>query len=163
VPSFHLGVGRSFLPGGSSSLCSLAHTITTPLKMRSLVHTSVHESRTIRRSEIPRTTTANTVAEQSFFPVSEFPFSHGMRSGQFEGIAEVAPIQDRPRSFVYPYSTVWANTSVEPTATSHTLRHMISDCSITPSRLLLPHPARRRSISELSAVFSQVAVAHLFR
>jgi hypothetical protein len=55
------------------------------------------------------------------------------------------------------------NPTLQPTATSHRLCHMISGYSITPSRLLLPHPARRRSTSELADVFSRVAVAELFR
>jgi len=55
------------------------------------------------------------------------------------------------------------NPAVQLTATSHGLRHMVSGCSITPSRLLLPHPVRRRSASVLAVVFSQVAVADFVR
>ena len=55
------------------------------------------------------------------------------------------------------------NPSLQPTATSHRLRHMISGYSITPSRWLLSHPSCRRSISELTDVFFLVAVAELFR
>jgi len=55
------------------------------------------------------------------------------------------------------------NTSVEPTATSHGLRHMVSGCSITPSRLLPSHPARRRSILGVVTVLSPVAVADFVR
>jgi len=55
------------------------------------------------------------------------------------------------------------NPSLQPTATSHRLRHMISGCSTTPSLWLLSHPSCRRSTSELADGFSQVAVAELFR
>jgi len=40
---------------------------------------------------------------------------------------------------------------------------MVADCSITPSRLLLSHPSRRRSTLELVDGFSQVSVAELLR
>jgi len=57
----------------------------------------------------------------------------------------------------------WSNTSVELTATSHSLRQMISGYSITPSHWLLSHSVRRRYTPESAAVFSRAAVAHLFR
>jgi len=56
-----------------------------------------------------------------------------------------------------------ANPTLQPTATSRRLRHMISGCSITPSRWLLSHSSCRRSTSEVVSIFSQVAVAELFR
>jgi len=56
-----------------------------------------------------------------------------------------------------------SNTSVELTATSHTLRQKVSGDSITPSHWLRSHPVRRRYTPESAAVFSQAAVAHLFR
>ena len=55
------------------------------------------------------------------------------------------------------------NTSLQPTATRRGLRHEVTLNSTTPSRWLRSHPARRRSILELADVFSQVAVAELFR
>jgi len=55
------------------------------------------------------------------------------------------------------------NPAVQLTATSHRLRHMISGCSITPSRLLLPHPSRRRSAEVSVSHFSPVAVADFVR
>jgi hypothetical protein len=55
------------------------------------------------------------------------------------------------------------NPSLQPTATSHGLRHEITMNSITPSLWLPSHPLCRRSIVELADVFSQVAVAELFR
>jgi len=56
-----------------------------------------------------------------------------------------------------------ANPAVQLTATSHGLRHMISGCLITPSRLLLSHPARRRSAVVSIWHFFQVAVADFVR
>jgi len=56
-----------------------------------------------------------------------------------------------------------ANPAVQLTATSHGLRHMTSGCSITPSRLLLPHQSRRRSAVISVSHFSQVAVADFVR
>jgi len=56
-----------------------------------------------------------------------------------------------------------ANPAVQLTATSHGLRHMPSGCSITPSRLLLPHPARRRFVLVSVSHFSRVAVADFVR
>jgi len=58
---------------------------------------------------------------------------------------------------------VWANPAVQLTATSRGLRHEVSDHSITPSRLLLPHQSRRRSIVLSVSHFSQVAVADFVR
>jgi hypothetical protein len=60
-------------------------------------------------------------------------------------------------------SKMQPNPAVEPTATSHTVEPMLMVDSITPSRRLLSHPARRRSALELTGVFCQVAVAHFFR
>jgi len=56
-----------------------------------------------------------------------------------------------------------ANPSVQLTATSHGLRHMIFGCSITPSRLLLSHQSRRRSALVSVSHFSQVPVADFVR
>jgi len=56
-----------------------------------------------------------------------------------------------------------ANPAVQLTATSHGLRHMISGSSITPSRLLLSHPARRRSAVVSVSHFFLVAVADFVR
>jgi hypothetical protein len=58
---------------------------------------------------------------------------------------------------------VLPNTSLQPTATSRGLRQELTLNWITPSRLLLSHPARRRFILEFVDVFAQVAVAELFR
>jgi len=58
---------------------------------------------------------------------------------------------------------VTPNPAVQLTATSHGLRHMISGCSITPSRLLLPHQSRRRSVAVSVSHFSRVAVADFVR
>jgi len=55
------------------------------------------------------------------------------------------------------------NPSVQLTATSHGLRHMVSGCLITPSRLLLPHQSRRRSAVVSVSHFSLVAVADFVR
>jgi len=55
------------------------------------------------------------------------------------------------------------NPSVQLTATSHRLRHMLSGCSITPSRWLLSHPSRRRSTVVSVSHFFQVAVADFVR
>ena len=55
------------------------------------------------------------------------------------------------------------NPTLQPTATSRGLRHEVIVNSITPSLWLLSHPSCRRSIVELAQVFSQVAVAELFR
>jgi len=57
----------------------------------------------------------------------------------------------------------WPNTSLQPTTTSHGLRHQITVNSITPSLWLLSHSSCRRSISGVVIVLSQVAVAELFR
>jgi len=124
---------------------------------------SVHGSQTFRCSDLGLHPAADTVVEQSFLQVSEFPSLYGRSSGQFDSIAKVSSIQHGARLFVSTLRTAWANTSVEPTATSHTLRHEVTGCSITPSRLLLSHPARRRSALVFVSHFSQVAVAHLFR
>jgi len=55
------------------------------------------------------------------------------------------------------------NPAVQLTATSRGLRHMISGCSITPSRWLLSHPSRRRSVVVSVSHFSRVAVADFVR
>jgi len=57
----------------------------------------------------------------------------------------------------------WPNPAVQLAATSHGLRHLISGCLITPSRLLLPHPARRRSTVVSVSHFFRVAVADFVR
>jgi len=56
-----------------------------------------------------------------------------------------------------------SNPAVQLTATSHGLRQMISGCSITPSRLLLPHQSRRRSTVVSVSHFFPVAVADFVR
>jgi hypothetical protein len=55
------------------------------------------------------------------------------------------------------------NPAVEPTATSRGVGRTRLVDSMTPSRRLLAHPARRRSALESSGTFCEVAVAHLFR
>jgi len=55
------------------------------------------------------------------------------------------------------------NPSVQLTATSHGLRHMVSGCSITPSRLLLSHQSRRRFAVASVSHFFPVAVADFVR
>jgi len=57
----------------------------------------------------------------------------------------------------------WPNPSVQLTATSHGLRHMVSGCSTTPSRRLLSHPSRRRSTVVSVSHFFPVAVADFVR
>jgi len=55
------------------------------------------------------------------------------------------------------------NPTVQLTATSHGLRHMLSVCLTTPSRLLRLHQSRRRSAVVFISAFSQVAVADFVR
>jgi len=55
------------------------------------------------------------------------------------------------------------NPSVQLTATSRGLRHMISGCSTTPSLWLLSHPSRRRSAVVSVSHFFPVAVADFVR
>jgi len=55
------------------------------------------------------------------------------------------------------------NTTLQPTTTSHRLRHQVTVNSITPSLWLLSHPSCRRSTSEVVSILSPVAVAELFR
>jgi len=57
----------------------------------------------------------------------------------------------------------WPNPTVQLTATSRGLRHMLSGCSTTPSRLLLSHQSRRRSTTVSVSHFSQAAVADFVR
>jgi len=55
------------------------------------------------------------------------------------------------------------NPAVQLTATSRGLRQEVTDCSITPSRLLLSHQSRRRSAVVSVSHFSPVAVADFVR
>ena len=74
------------------------------------------------------------------------------QSSRRRRLAEIPAVKNQP-----------PNPAVEPTATSRGLRHQVTECSTTPSRWLLPHPARRRSRFGVVRGFSQVAVADFFR
>jgi len=131
--------------------------------MSSLFPIPVRESQTCRHSRTFGTVTPDTLPEQSSFSLS-LVFQRRVRSSHEITLdAQVAVSQRGHRLFVRSGRTGQANPAVQLTATSHGLRHMISGRSITPSRLLLPHPARRRYAVVSVCHFSPVAVADFVR
>jgi len=131
--------------------------------MRSLFSIPVRESQTCRHSQTSRLSTADTLVEQSWQPVLPDRMSTVSRRKEFAFITLGAVLQRNLRLFVSRGRTGQANPTVQLTATSHTLRHMISDCSITPSLRLRSHPSCRRSAVVSVLHFSPVAVADFFR
>jgi len=131
--------------------------------MRSLFSIPVRESQTGRHSQTSGLSTANTLVEQSWQPVLPDRMSEVSRREEFAFITLGAFVQRSPQLIVSRGRTGQANPAVQLTATSHGLRRMISDCSPTPSRLLLSHPSRRRSAVAFVQHFFLVAVADFVR